>query len=183
MLKTASARRLTGEWTSMPPVSVVTVPPKLTLPPPMRVTLTEPAFTAKLPVTTSEPVKERFVGPPLDAVTVPLLVMFVALMTMPDAVLVLIALLKVMVPPDSVKFIDAAVTAASVRFVQELTVRTPMRLVPPIAPLAVMLPVPAVKFRSKAPSTVLENVISPAPAPVFKVKAFVRVTALAKEIG
>jgi len=59
----------------------------------------------------------------------------------------------------------------------------PIRVVPPIGLDAVMLPVPAVRVKSYAPSKVLEKVMLPMPAPEFKINGPVIVIGPAKVMG
>lgn len=167
---------------SIPPVSVVTEPPKKTPAGPVPVRLTDPALIGKDPKAVLVPEKVAVKGPPLVAVTDPPRTMLVAWTVTPAAVFVLIFPLDWTVPPVSVIFREAAVMPVPVKFLQLKTVSAPMRVVPPTAAERRMSPVPAVRFKSKAPLIVLEKVMSPAPAPVESEAMPVSVTAFAKEI-
>ena len=79
----------------------------------------------------------------------------------------------------------AIMELSAVTLVEEFAVNTPRRVAPTL-PVNTILPVPAVKDKSSAPALVpvkvLENVISPIPAPVLSDKSPVKVTAEVKEI-
>ena len=92
----------------------------------------------------------------------------------------------VAVAPDCVKLAALNVLEADTKLA-DVTVTAPRRVAkagvtPPTAPVKVMSPVPAVRPRSKPPSSVLPKVMLPMPAPVFIKMLSVNVTPVAKEI-
>ena len=167
----------------MPPVSVITVPRKFRIPPPTIVVTTEPTVMGLGLPPVIDPVTIAIKGPPFVAVKAPPRKMLFTLKKIPAGVFVLRSPLKVIMPPVSVIETDAAVRAATVRLVQLLTVKTPIRVVPPIAAVAKISPVPAVRVRFCAPSTVLLKVMPPTPAPESKTKGPVKVIGPLKEMG
>ncbi len=100
---------------------------------------------------------------------------------MPVAVFVSKVPLNVVVPVPAFCVIDAAVMALAVTFAALTIVKAPIRGAP-IVPDNTIFPVPAVRFKFCAPPTDPESVMSPAPAPVFKLTGVVRVTAPLKLI-
>jgi hypothetical protein len=161
----AGAKRVTEELRSTPPVSVVTVPPKLIPPPiPTFVMLSEPTLIGKAPVAILVPEKVTVRGPPFVAVTDPPRMMLLALRVMPVTVLVFRFPLVVTVPPVSVILTEAAVNPLLVILWQLVTTKAPIRVVPPIWLERRMSPVPERRVRANAPLTVPERVMSPAPA-------------------
>jgi hypothetical protein len=81
---------------------------------------------------------------------------------------------------------DAALIATTVISVQLLTVRTPILVVPPMAAVAVIFPVPAVRVKFWMPDvvafTVLVKEIPPDPALELSVKLEIIVIGPANEI-
>lgn len=164
-------------------MSVMTVPWKLRIPTPKFVVINDPTAIGVGVAPVIVPVKLAISGPPLVAVIPPPRKILFAFNKIPAGVFVLRSPLNVIVPPVSVIEREAADKAATVKFVQLLTVKIPIRVVPPIAAVAKMFPVPAVRVRFCAPSTVLLKVISPPPAPELKTKGPAKFIGPLKEIG
>jgi len=183
VLKVDVPIKLSGVLYVMPPVSVMTLPWKFRIPGPLRVVIREPTRMGLGLPPVIDPVTVAIKGPPFVAVNAPPLKILFTSKKIPAAVFVLRSPLNVMVPPVSVIETDAALRAATVKFVQLWTVKIPIRVVPPMAAVATTFPVPAVIVKFWAPSTVLLNVISPAPAPEFKTNAPLNVIGPEKEIG
>ena len=84
----------------------------------------------------------------------------------PDELVVVIAPLNVEVPPLATSVKEVLFTIAAVTFIALLMVIAPRAVVSPTDPVKVTSPIPAVRVREKAPLILVENKISPPPAPV-----------------
>lgn len=181
--KEVGATRFKEVLLVIPPVVAITEPPKFKVPTPKLVTVTDPAVMGLTADPAIVPVKLTIKGPPFVNVSPPFRKTLFTFKVTPAAPFVLRSPFRVTAPPVSVTATEAALNAATVRLVQLLTVKAPIRVVPPIAKAVEILPVPAVIVKFCAPSTVLLNVISPAPAPEFKTKGPLKVIGPEKEIG
>lgn len=176
--RVALFRRLKFALKVIPPVVAITLPSVFSAPALIKVT--EPAVMALKLAVVNVPVKVPFKGPPLDAVIAPPRTKSLALRVIPATPFVLTSPLKVTVPPVSVILIELALRTCTLMFLQLFTVKAPIRVVPPMAELAVMSPVPAARVKAWLPLTVLEKTRLPLPA--FKLRAPLKVMGPAKEM-
>ncbi len=163
----------------------MSAPPKFTAPTPVLVTLRDPTLIAKAPVAVLEPLNVTVKGPPFVAVTGPPRMISCPLRVIPAIALVLMPTLEDIVL-DDVILTEEAFTPFPVISRQLVTRYTPSRFVPPNGAAKRISPMPAVRVKSTSPlrvleSTVLENVMLPAPALVERTVAPVKEMALAKE--
>lgn len=113
-------------------------------------------------------------GPPFVAVIAPPRKRLVILSKIPDEVFVLrspvkltLSLMKSTAVCETLR--DEALMAASVRALQLFTVKAPILVPPPIAPDAVIVPVPAVIARACAPDEVASIVFAKLILPLVEV--------------
>ena len=139
---------------------------------------TAPApFWVKAPVLTMSPAAAIVNVPELVNVVVPaqlmLLFRFCVVPVMAILPVVVKMPLKVVVPVPALCVMELAVIAMAVQSAALFTKRAAIAVVPPTAPVIVILPVPAVRVTASVfavvPFKVLANAMLPAPAPLLKV--------------
>lgn len=128
----------------MPPTVAITVPPLFKVPGLVKERDPTVIGVGLPPVTL--PVKTPMKGAPMTVIPPPLIKLF-ACRVIPPMPVVVTSVVKWTAPPVSVIAIEVALTIATVIFVQLLTVNAPISVVPPIAPDALISPVPAVIVR------------------------------------